>query len=112
MVSLCWTGFSPLGNLSPDDPAAPCVLREPTVLALASKYGKSPAQLLIRWSLQMGNIVIPKTVTLGRLGENAAVFDFEISPEDMTEITRLGEVKKNRMVNPPFRPNGTPVFEE
>ena len=40
------------------------------------------------------------------------VFDFNISDEDMAAIAKLGEEKKKRMVNPPFRPNGAPVFED
>ncbi|OJJ44412.1 hypothetical protein ASPZODRAFT_153849 [Penicilliopsis zonata CBS 506.65] len=50
---------------------------------LAEKYCKTGAQILIRWSLQMGFVPLPKTVTSTRIKENANVFDFEISPEDM-----------------------------
>ena len=56
------------------------------LVALAEKYQKSTYQILIRWSLQQGAITIPKSVTKARLQENYAVFDFEISPEDMAEM--------------------------
>jgi diketogulonate reductase-like aldo/keto reductase len=77
-----------------------------------ARYRKSPAQIVIRWGLQKGNVVIPKTVTLKRLEENAAVFDFDISDEDMAKLEDLGEKKGQRLVNPPFRANGTPVFSD
>lgn len=117
-VGLCVHGnrsstlLSPLGNLDPNNLTAPCVIRDETIAKIAAKHGKSPAQVVIRWSLQMGNVVIPKTVTLSRLSENMNVFDFELTQEDMAAIARLGEEKKTRLINPPFRPNGTPVFQD
>jgi diketogulonate reductase-like aldo/keto reductase len=57
-------------------------LGDPRLLALAQKYGRSPAQLLIRWALQKGMVVIPKTVDERRLRENASVFDFNLSLRD------------------------------
>lgn len=58
-------------------------LREPTLKDIGKKYGKSPAQVLIRWSLQMGFLPLPKSVTPQRIKENTEVFDFELSAEDM-----------------------------
>ena len=106
------TAYSPLGNLDPNDPSKPSPLRDDVIIDLAKKYNKSPAQVIIRWHLQKGNCVIPKTVTLSRLPENADVFDFNISDEDMANIAELGKKKKVRMLNPGFRPGGGLVFPQ
>jgi len=56
---------------------------DPALLALAAHYGKTPAQVMIRWGLQKGMVMIPKSVHRERIVENANVFDFEISEADM-----------------------------
>ncbi|KAG0153531.1 hypothetical protein PDIDSM_2184 [Penicillium digitatum] len=58
-------------------------LAEPVLLSIGQKYGKTPAQVLIRWSLQMGFVPLPKSTTPKRIRENADVFDFELTAEDM-----------------------------
>ncbi|KAJ5792685.1 uncharacterized protein N7503_008663 [Penicillium pulvis] len=58
-------------------------LREPVLASIGKKYGKSPAQVMIRWSLQMGFVPLPKSKTPQRIRENTEVFDFELSDEDM-----------------------------
>ena len=58
---------------------------------LAAKYGKSSAQIMIRWSLQHGLIVLPKSSNRERIFENSQVFDFEITAEDMQELDSLNE---------------------
>ena len=65
------------------------LLADPTLTALADKYGKTPAQLVIRWHLQLGNVVIPKSVTPARIRQNFGVFDFELADEDAEAITGL-----------------------
>lgn len=65
------------------------VLEDPVIKELATKYGKTPAQLILRWHLQTDVIVIPKTVTPSRMKENLDVFDFEITDEDMEKIATL-----------------------
>ncbi|WP_110928907.1 aldo/keto reductase [Bacillus massiliglaciei] len=67
------------------------LINEPTVMKIAEKYGKSSAQVLIRWHLQNGIVVIPKSVTPSRIEENANVFDFELSKEDMNQIDALNK---------------------
>ena len=57
--------------------------------SLAEKYGKTPAQLVLRWGLQRNTVVIPKTSKVERLQENFEVFDFEISGEDMEKIKAI-----------------------
>ncbi|XDD41906.1 aldo/keto reductase [Leptospira sp. WS60.C2] len=66
-------------------------LEDERLTTLAKKYNKSNAQILIRWSLQSGNVVIPKSKNPTRIRENADVFGFTISPEDMIEITSWNE---------------------
>ncbi|WP_329342287.1 aldo/keto reductase [Streptomyces sp. NBC_00663] len=65
------------------------VLSEPVLTSIAGRYGKSPAQVVLRWHLQLGNIVIPKSVTPARIRENADVFDFVLTDEEMTAIAGL-----------------------
>ena len=66
-------------------------LEDPKLLAIAQKYSKSAAQILIRWSLQLGLVVIPKSADPVRIKENSEVFDFEISPEDMERLNAFDE---------------------
>ncbi|KAG2188770.1 hypothetical protein INT44_003909 [Umbelopsis vinacea] len=66
-------------------------LKEPRLNKIAQKYGKQPAQILIRWSLQRGLIPLPKSVNKQRITDNANVFDFEISAEDMEALTNMDE---------------------
>ncbi|KAG0222883.1 hypothetical protein BGW41_005803 [Actinomortierella wolfii] len=66
-------------------------LKDPTLVKVAHKYGKSPAQVLIRWSLQKGYIVIPKSSDKSRIEQNADVFDFDIADGDMAVLDSLNE---------------------
>ncbi|SDE63228.1 Aldo/keto reductase [Fontibacillus panacisegetis] len=61
---------------------------------IGEKYGKTPAQVILRWDLQMGVVTIPKSVTESRIIENADIFDFELSGEDMQEIGALNQNKR------------------
>jgi 2,5-diketo-D-gluconate reductase A len=65
------------------------LLSDPAITSLAEKYGKTPAQIVIRWHLQLGNVVIPKSVTPARIKENIDVFDFELADDDVTSISEL-----------------------
>jgi 2,5-diketo-D-gluconate reductase A len=87
-LGIATEAWSPLGQGS--------LLENPTIAAIAEEHGKTPAQVLIRWHIQLGNIVIPKSVTPERIVSNFDVFDFELSEDNMTSIgvlddgTRLG----------------------
>ncbi len=65
------------------------LFKDPVILAMAEKYGKSAGQIIIRWHLQRGVICIPKSVHKERIIENSQVFDFSISDADMAAITAL-----------------------
>ncbi|MFI5808322.1 aldo/keto reductase [Streptomyces sp. NPDC051561] len=70
------------------------LLEVPTVVAVARKHGKTPAQAVLRWHLQLGNVVIPKSVTPSRIAENIDVFDFELDADDMAAFAALDEGKR------------------
>jgi 2,5-diketo-D-gluconate reductase A len=65
------------------------VLGDPVIAALAERLGRTPAQVTLRWHVQRGDIVFPKSVTRSRVEENFRLFDFELSQGDMAEITAL-----------------------
>ncbi len=67
------------------------LLDNPKVTEVARRHGKTPAQVLIRWHIQLGNIVIPKSVTPERIVSNFDVFDLELSEQDMASISSLGD---------------------
>jgi diketogulonate reductase-like aldo/keto reductase len=69
-------------------------LDQPLLRELAAKYKKTPAQIVLRWARQHGVIAIPKSITPSRIEENANVFDFELSAEDMDRIDGLNQNKR------------------
>jgi 2,5-diketo-D-gluconate reductase A len=77
------------------------LLDNPTLASIAEAHGKSPAQVAIRWSIQLGNIVIPRSSNPARIKENIDVFDFELTGDEMASInglddgTRFGEDPAN-----------------
>ena len=66
-------------------------MEDPRIMKIASKYQKSPAQLLIRWNIQQGIIPIPKSKNPSRLLENISVFDFDISLDDIHELNQMNQ---------------------
>lgn len=70
------------------------LLEVPTIVAIARKHGRTPAQVVLRWHLQLGNVVIPKSVTPSRIAENIDVFGFELDDEDLGAIAALDEGKR------------------
>lgn len=73
------------------------LLADPALRVLSEKYGKTPAQIVLRWHLQLGNVVIPKSVTPSRIEENIDVFDFILDTEDMAAI---GAMNAGRRIGP------------
>lgn len=73
------------------------LLEVPAIIAIAQKHGRTPAQVVLRWHLQLGNVVIPKSVTPSRIKENIEVFDFSLDTEDIAAIAALNE---NRRLGP------------
>ncbi|MGZ4473560.1 MAG: aldo/keto reductase [Nocardioidaceae bacterium] len=67
------------------------VLDDATLVRIAESHGKTPAQVTLRWHIQRGDIVFPKSVTRSRVEENFNIFDFELSGTDMTDITALNK---------------------
>ncbi len=65
------------------------VLDDPAITEIAEAHGKTPGQVVIRWHLQLGNVVIPKSVTPERIEQNFDVFDFNLSEQDMAAIEAL-----------------------
>lgn len=65
------------------------LLDDPVIGELARKHGKTPAQVILRWHLQLGNVVIPKSVTPERIRQNIDVFDFELAADDLQAIAGL-----------------------
>ena len=65
------------------------ILEDEAITDIAEAHGKTPGQVVIRWHLQLGNVVIPKSVTPKRIEENFDVFDFELSSDEMSAIESL-----------------------
>jgi 2,5-diketo-D-gluconate reductase A len=65
------------------------VLDDPVIVAIAERVGRTPAQVVLRWHVQRGDVVFPKSVTPSRIEENFALFDFELDQGDMVAITAL-----------------------
>ena len=96
------TAFSPLGALSYLEldmaEQSESVLEQDVVKKAAQRLGKTPAQIVLRWGVQRGTAIIPKTSKEQRMIENADLFNFELNQEEMAEISKLN---KNRRFNDP-----------
>lgn len=97
------TGFSPLGSgsyasIGMDQGHGKGVLKNEKVAAIAKEHGKSPAQVVLRWAVQRGITTVPKSTNAGRLQENLDVFGFELSEQEMDDISALN---KNLRYNDP-----------
>lgn len=76
------------------------LLTLPAVAAIAAKHGRSAAQVVLRWHLQLGNVVIPKSVTPARIRENLDVFGFELDADDLAALDALGASAAGRRIGP------------
>jgi 2,5-diketo-D-gluconate reductase B len=89
---MAFTAYSPLGRQR--------VLEDPAIAAIASRKGKTPAQVVLRWDIQQpGVVTIPKSATPGRIRENLDILDFTLSEEEMAAISALGASHRNRLAN-------------
>ncbi|MEV7866183.1 aldo/keto reductase [Streptomyces sp. NPDC088124] len=85
--SIATEAWSPLGQ-------GKGLLEVPTVVAIARKHERTPAQVVLRWHLQLGNVVIPKSVTPSRIRENIDVFGFELDADDLAAFAALDEGRR------------------
>lgn len=86
------TAYSPLGSPSRPDAlktGQKAIMEEEKVLNLAKKYNKSAAQICIKWSISMGFVCIPKSVTPARIESNSQIFDFELTQEEVDDLASL-----------------------
>lgn len=92
---IAYTAFSPLGAQSYHQlgmaDRSDSLLEHPQIETIAAAHQKTPAQVLLRWGVQRGTAVIPKTSKQERLAENFAIFDFELSADQMTTISSLNQ---------------------
>ncbi|MFJ9218503.1 aldo/keto reductase [Streptomyces sp. NPDC102383] len=86
-LGIATEAWSPLGQ-------GKGLLEVPAIVAIAQKHGRTPAQVVLRWHVQLGNVVIPKSVTPSRIKENIDVFGFELDPEDLGAISALNEDRR------------------
>jgi diketogulonate reductase-like aldo/keto reductase len=112
---LAITAYSSFANLSyisssmdfPDANDAPLLFDQPIIKEIAKNYGKSPAQIALKWALQRQIAIIPKSSNRNRLTENRDLFDFELTQEELHKISSLN---KNLRFNNPATFN-FPIFE-
>lgn len=76
------------------------LLEDAGIEAIAARHGKTPAQVVVRWHIEVGNVVIPKSVNPGRIAENADVFDFALDAQDMAAIAQLDQAEGRIGPNP------------
>ncbi|WP_026912631.1 aldo/keto reductase [Patulibacter minatonensis] len=87
IVSQAW---SPIGGITfYRDSGHASALEDPTIVGVAEEHGKSPAQVMLRWGLQHGRQVIPKSTKPHRIGENLDVFDFELTADEVAALDGL-----------------------
>lgn len=84
------------------------VLGDPAIVEVAERHGATPAQVILRWHLQLGNIVIPKSVTPSRMRENLGALEISLSEEDMAAFAKLEKGENGRRGFHPDRFNGYP----
>ncbi|RCW87109.1 aldo/keto reductase [Paracoccus lutimaris] len=89
IVTQAWSPIGGVNRYWRADAARNDPLSDQVITALATKHGKTPAQIVLRWQIQLGHSVIPKSVNPGRIHENGDIFDFALSAEDMAAINSL-----------------------
>jgi diketogulonate reductase-like aldo/keto reductase len=93
------TAYSPLGSYgSSVAEKKPLLLNDPVVQTIAKKHDKAATQVLLRWGIQRGTVVIPKSTTPDHIRANSQIFDFSLAAEDMLALGALN--RGLRFVNP------------
>lgn len=93
------TAYSPIGRpASAKEEGLPVLIEEPKILVIARTHNKTPAQVSLRWGIERGTTVIPKSTTPEKIKENIEVFDFKLSENEMADIAGLN--RNLRFVNP------------
>lgn len=111
-LEVCVMAYSPLGSgdrpwASPDEPS---LLQDPRLGAIAQRYHKTPAQVILRWHVQRGIVCIPKSVTPSRIQQNLQVFDFYLSEEDIKLIESFN--RNERFIVPAVERDGKKVWRD
>jgi 2,5-diketo-D-gluconate reductase A len=70
------------------------LLRDPVIVSIAKAAAKTPAQVVLRWHVQRGDVIFPKSITPARIRENIDIFDFELSGQDLEAITSLNRQQR------------------
>jgi len=86
------TAYASLGSpglMATIKPGSPELMAAEPIISLAKKYGKTPAQILVRWSVDTGVISIPKSTKAERVKENIGVFDFHLSAEEVQTVSKM-----------------------
>ena len=94
MKGITLEAYSPLGS------NAGKVIKDPKVTALAAKYGKDPGQVVLKWLVQQGIVVLPRSSSEKRMKSNMDIFNFELSDEDMALLAALNTGKSDTNANP------------
>ena len=93
------TAYCPLGSPGRPDayrnPGDPEILTQPIIIELGLKYNKTPAQIALRWALQLGTVPLPRSTNLQRIEENFGIYNWNLSPEDMQQIHTLDRTEKS-----------------
>jgi 2,5-diketo-D-gluconate reductase A len=82
--------WSPLG-------AGNDLLKNPTLAAIATKYGKTPGQVVLRWHIELANVAIPRSANPGRIAQNIDIFDFTLTSDEISAISALDTGKEPRV---------------
>ncbi|KAA6204379.1 MAG: aldo/keto reductase [Candidatus Tokpelaia sp.] len=90
--NIATVAYSPLGRGA--------LLGDPVLGDIARRHGKTPGQITLRWHIEIGNIIIPKSVTQSRIIENFHIFDFRLTPEDMAAIAALHKADGRQAPDP------------
>jgi diketogulonate reductase-like aldo/keto reductase len=89
IVTQAWSPIGGVKRYSGENTASGDPLRHPVITGMAQKYGKTPAQVVLRWQIQLGNSAVPKSVHSERIRENGDIFDFKLQADEMKAISTL-----------------------